>query len=173
MDIMKNAPIGYYKRNIGKTISIMVILFSVALILPMALSGATFVNLEYFVIFVVAISILAFMSDVVTNRKNAEKIKRMEYLLSCPSVKGEVIEIKSIPYFFGKEITNMSKTKVKLYIPAKNVAYRICARFNNPVTGEEEIAVSEIYSIAKIKEIKNNTVLVHYSSDGEVWIEVS
>lgn len=170
---MKNAPIGYYKRSIGKTLSIIVILFSMALILPMALTGATFVNLEYFVIFVAVISILAFMSDVVTNQKKAKKIKRMEYLLSCPSVKGEVIEIKRIPYYFGKEITDMPKTRVKVYIPAKNVVYRICARFHNPVTDEEEIAISEIYNIVVIKEIKNNTVVVHYSPDGDIWIEVT
>lgn len=169
---MKNAPIGYFKSNMGKTVSIIIIIFSLMLILPMAINGATFVNLEYYVIFAAAAAILFFMGDVITNRKNAKKIQRMEYLLTCPSVKGEVIEIKRIPYYFGKEITNTSPNNLKVYIPAKHAVYRICARFYNPMTNKDEIAVSEIYKMPVINRIKNNTVDVHYSPEGDIWIEV-
>lgn len=168
----KIIPIGYFKSSIGKLVSVFVILFSVLLILPMIQSCDTVVNLKYFVIFAAVLAILLFMSDVIRNRKNAEKIKRMEYLLTCPSVKGEVIELKRIPYFFGKEITNMPKTNVKVYIPAKHAVYRICARFHNPLTDADEIAVSEIYTVCVKDEIKDNSVDVHYSPDGDIWVEV-
>lgn len=165
-------PIGYSKSSLGISISVFIAAGSALLILVMLRSGASFSDMKYFAVIAAILAVLFFVSNVTSNRKNAEKIKRMEYMLSCPSVKGEVIEIKSIPYFLGREITNMPQTKVKIYIKAKHRVYRICAKFHNPLTDTDEIAVSEIYSILVKSEIRNNSVDVHYSMDGDIWIEV-
>lgn len=165
-------PIGYSKRNLGVTISILIVVFSTILTISMIKSGASFWDIIYYVVFAAILAILFFNYDVINNRRNSNKIKRMEYLLSCPSVKGEIIELKQIPYFFGKEITNMPQTKLKVYIKEKNVVYRICAKFHNPLTDMDEIAVSEIYNVHVKNEIKNNTVDIHYSPDGDIWVEV-
>lgn len=168
----KITPIGYSKSSICKSISIGIIIFSALLILPSTQNGSTIGNLKYFVIFAAVLAMLFFMSDVVSNRKNAKKIEHMEYLLTCPSVKGEVIEIKKIPRLLGKEFTDIPQTKVKVYIPAKRAAYRVYARFHNPITDMDEIAISESYTVRVKSEIKDNSVDVHYSPNGETWIEV-
>lgn len=168
----KITPIGYSKSSLGISISVFIAAGSALLIFLMIKSGASFSDMKYFAVIAVILAVLFFISDVTSNRKNAEKIKRMEYLLSCPSVKGEVIEIKKIPCFLGKEITDMPETNVKTYIKAKNAVYRICVKFHNPLTDTDEIAVSESYNILVKSELKNNSVDVHYSPDGDTWIEV-
>lgn len=172
-DIMKKIkPIGYSKSSLGISISVFIVIGSALMIFLMVKNGVPFSDMKYIAVIAAILALLFFLGDFIANRKNAEKIKRMEYLLSCPSVKGEVIEIKKIPRFLGKEITDMPKTNVKVYIKAKNAVYRICAKFHNPLTDTDEIAVSESYNILVKNEIKNNSVDVHYSPDGDIWIEV-
>ncbi len=165
-------PIGYSKSSLGISIAIIVILVSAVLIFIMVKSGASFSDIKYFAVIAVIIATMFFVGDVIINRKNAEKIKRMDYLLSCPSVKGEVIELKRIPYFFGKELTNPPKTNIKVYIKGEHTVYRLCVKFHNPLTDSDEIAISEIYNVGVKREIKDNNVEVHYSQDGDIWIEV-
>lgn len=168
----KIKPIGYSKSSLGISVSVIIAAGSALLIFVMFKSGASFSDMKYFAVISAILAVLFFVGDVIINRKNAEKIKRMEYLLSCPCVKGEVIELKRIPYFFGKEITDLSKTNAKVYINGKHTVYRICAKFHDPLTDTDEIAVSEAYNTRVKNEIKNNCVDVHYSPDGDTWVEV-
>ena len=92
----------------------------------------------------------------------------MQFMLSCPSVVGEVREIKRIPYFFGREF----RENPKVYAKGRNVVYRIVAVFHSPVTGQEEVVVSEPYSCNIAPAVQNHAVTVHYSKDGQYWIEL-
>ena len=50
--------------------------------------------------------------------------------------------------------------------------YRIVAAVQSPVTGNEEIVVSEPYASNVAEYIGNNSVTVHYSKNGEYWIQL-
>ncbi len=50
------------------------------------------------------------------------------------------------------------------------VSYR--AAVQSPVTGSEEIVVSEPYASNVAEYISNNSVTVHYSENGEYWIQL-
>lgn len=92
----------------------------------------------------------------------------MQFMLSCPSVEGTVREIKRIPYYFGREF----KGNQKFYTRERNLVYRIVAAVQSPVTGSEEIVVSEPYASNVAEYIGNNSVTVHYSENGEYWIQL-
>lgn len=135
------------------------------------MNGASLAELKYFGIVAVVLALLCILSDVTTNRKNKKRIMHREYMLSCPCAKGEVIEIKRIPFYFGKEFSAQSFPKIPVYHTGKHAVYRIVVLFESPITGREEKIVSEKYSWSVESYIKEKRVNVHYSSNGEYWIE--
>lgn len=55
----------------------------------------------------------------------------------------------------------------------KNVVFRIVASVCNPYTGEEVLVTSGPYSRNVDSYINDGYVNVHYSPDGEYWIDIS
>ena len=70
--------------------------------------------------------------------------------------------------YFGREF----KGNQKFYTRERNSVYRIVAAVQSPVTGSEEIVVSEPYASNVAEYIGNNSVTVHYSKNGEYWIQL-
>lgn len=164
----KITPIGYSRKRIGVFQAIAIVMAAVFLMSMFVMSGASFADIKYFGIVAVVLSLLCIFSDVTSNMKNRKKILHMEYMLSCPVVKGAVIEVRRIPFYFGKEFPNHPH----IYPMGKNVVYRIVVSFENPVTGMEEKVVSEKYGRNVDLYIKEKCVKVHYSPNGEYWIEI-
>lgn len=77
-------------------------------------------------------------------------------------------DIKRIPYYFGKEF----KENRKVYHKERNVIYRVVVSFYSPVTDKEEVVVSEPYNRNVAYYVNDNNVAVHYSQDGQYWIEI-
>ena len=92
----------------------------------------------------------------------------MQYMLSCPYVTGKVCEIKRIPYFFGREFKESSV----FCAMGRNVVYRVAVSFHSPVTDKEEMVVSEPYGTNVASYVSDSKVAVHYSKDGEYWVEI-
>lgn len=107
----KIGPIGYSKSSLGTSVAIIIAVGSAFIIFAMVKSGASFSDVKYIAIVAAILAVLFFIGDIIINRKNAEKIKRMEYLLSCPSAKGEVIELKKYLIFLEKKLQRCPKQK--------------------------------------------------------------
>lgn len=164
----KIIPIGYSKKNMGIFLAVAIAVGTLLLIFLLVKSGADFSDMKYFCIIAGVLALLCVISDFSTNRTNKTKIAYMQYMLSCPSVTGEVSEIKRIPYYFGREF----KENRIFSAMGHNVVYRLVVSFHSPVTNKEEIVVSEPYGRNVVPYVKDNNVAVHYSQDGEYWIEI-
>ena len=88
-------------------------------------------------------------------------------MLECPSVKGEIREIKKSPYFLGKVHEELND-KNKRY---NHYAYQIVAAFYDNENKIEKLISSEPYARDPRVFISGNTVRIHYSSDGNYWID--
>lgn len=165
-------PIGYSQSSMGKALSVITIVLGALIIFGLVQGGASVFVMLIPTIVTLILAVVFWLADGYANKTNRSKIEHMEYMLSCPSVKGELVELKVIPYFFGREIENPPKTNAKVYINAKHRVYRIVASFHSPITNIEETVVSPSYdtSVMRIKE--NGSINVHYTPDGEYWIEV-
>lgn len=166
--VNKITPIGYSRSRIGVFLAIAIIIGTLFLMSEFVMSGASLADIKFFGIVAVVLSLLCIFSDVTSNMKNKKKIMHMEYMLSCPSVKGEVVEIKRIPFYCGKEFPD----NPHVYHTGKHVVYRIVVSFKNPITDMEEKVISEKYSRNVNSYIKEKCVDVHYSPNGEYWIEL-
>lgn len=164
----KIIPIGYSKKNMGIFLAVAIAVGTLLLTFLLVKSGADFSDMKYFCITAGVLVLLCVISDFTMNRKNKTKIAHMQYMLSCPSVKGEISEIKRIPYYFGREF----KENRIFSAMGHNVVYRLAVSFHSPVTDKEEIVVSEPYSRNVDSYVNDNNVAVHYSQDGEYWIEI-
>lgn len=164
----KIIPIGYSKKSMGIFLAVAIAVGTLLLTFLLVKGGADFSAMKYFCITAGVLALLCVISDVTTNRKNKAKIAHMQYMLSCPSVTAEVSEIKRIPYYFGREF---KKNRI-FHAMGHNVVYRLVVSFHSPVTDKEEIIVSEAYSRNVASYVKDNKVAVHYSQDGEYWVEV-
>lgn len=164
----KIIPIGYSKKSMGILLAAAIAVGTLLLTFLFVKSGADFSDMKYFCITAAVLVLLCVISDFTTNRKNKTKIAHMQYMLSCPSVTGEVSEIKRIPYYFGREF----KENRIFSAMGHNVVYRVVVSFHSPVTDKEEIVVSEPYSRNVASYVNDNSVAVHYSQDGEYWIEI-
>ncbi len=164
----KIIPIGYSKKNMGIFLAVAIAVGTLLLTFLLVKSGADFSDMKYFCIIAGVLALLCVISDFTTNRTNKTKIAYMHYLLSCPSVTGDVSEIKRIPYYFGREF----KENRIFSAMGHNVVYRLVVSFHSPVTDKEEIVVSEPYGRNVASYVKDNNVTVHYSQDGEYWIEI-
>lgn len=168
----KITPIGYSRVRIGVFLAIAIIIGALFLMSEFVANGASLSDIKYFGVVAVVMSLLCIFSDVTSNMKNKKRIMHMEYMLSCPSIKGEVIEIKRIPFYFGKEFSNQFSDNPHVYHTDKHVVYRVVVSFVNPTTGMEEKVISEKYSRNVESYIKEKCVNVHYSPSGEYWIEL-
>lgn len=162
-------PIGYATTRMGTFLAGAVAGGTGLLTWLFVRSGADIADLKYFCMGAAVLMLLCVLSDVTKNRKNRRNIAHMESMLSCPSVAGEVREIKRIPYYFGREF----REDPKVYAKESNVVYRVVAAIQSPVTGKEEIVISQPYSRKIDKYIRSNTVTVHYAQDGQYWIELA
>ncbi|MBQ7767186.1 MAG: hypothetical protein IJ397_10125 [Lachnospiraceae bacterium] len=163
------SPIGYSRKSIGIFLAVAICVGAGALMAIFVSSGATFSDIKYFGIVAGVLAILCIISDITSNIKNKKKIAHRKIMLSCPKTRGKVVEVKRNPYFFGKEL----KENLNINPMGKNVVYRIAASVCNPSTGEEVIVTSEPYGRMADSFIKDGYVDVHYSSNGEYWIELS
>ena len=92
----------------------------------------------------------------------------MNDMLECPAVKGEIKEIKKLPYILGKareDLADKEHTRYKQYV------YQIIAAFYDNESQSEKIIKSEPYARDPRIFISGNSVSVHYSSDGNYWID--
>jgi len=164
----KIIPIGYSKTSMGRFLAVAIAVGTLLLTFVFVKNGADFSDMKYFCITAGVLALLCVISDFTTNKKNKTKIAHMQYLLSCPSVMGEVSEIKRIPYYFGREFKEN-----RIFNPmGHNVVYRLAISFHSPVTDKDEIVVSEPFSRNVASYVNDNNVAVHYSQDGEYWIEI-
>lgn len=161
--------IGYSRKNIGIFLAVAICIGTGALMFIFVSSDATFSNIKYFGIVAGVLAILCNISDIISNIKNKKKIAHRKTMLSCPKTCGKVVEVKRNPYFFGKEF----KENPHINPMGKNVVHRIVASVCNPSTGEEILVTSEPYGRNINPFIKDGYVDVHYSSNGEYWIELS
>ncbi len=162
-------PLGYSRKSIGIFLAVAVCIGAGVLMAIFVSSGATFSDVKYFGFVAVALAILCIISDITLNIKNKKKMEHMKQMLSCPAVKGKVVEVKRIPYFFGREF----KENAHITPMGKNVVFRIVASVYNPSTGEEVLVTSEPYSRTVDSYIEDGYVDVHYSTTGEYWIDIS
>lgn len=162
-------PIGYSRISIGTFLAVAICVGTGVLIAILIGSGATFSDVKYFGIVAGILAFLCIISDLTSNIKNKKKIAHRKTMLSCPKVQGKVIEVKRNPYFFGREL----KENPHINPMGKNVVFRIAASVCNPSTGEEVQVTSEPYSRNVDSFVKDGYVDVHYSSNGEYWIELS
>lgn len=162
-------PIGYSRKNIGIFLAVAICIGTGALMFIFVSSGATFSDIKYFGIVAGVFAILCIISDITSNIKNKKKIAHRKIMLSCPKTRGKVVEVKLNPYFFGREF----KESPHINPRGKNVVHRIVASVCNPSTGEEILVMSEPYGRNVNLFIKNGYVDVHYTPNGEYWIELS
>lgn len=164
----KIIPMGYSKKSMRIFLAVAIAVGTLLLTFLFVKGGADFSDMKYFCMIAGVLALLCVVSDVTTNRKNKTKIIHMQYMLSCPSVTGEVSEIKRIPYYFGREF----KENRVFHAMGHNVVYRLVVSFHSPVTDKEEMVVSEPYGTNVASYVKDNKVAVHYSKDGEYWVEI-
>ena len=126
-------------------------------------------SLNNAVIQMIVLALLCIVSDVTSNAKNKKKIAHRKAMLSCPKVRGKVVQVKRNPYFFGREF----KETPNVYTKGNNTVYRIVASVCIPTTGEETLVTSEAYSRTVDSFVSDGFVDVYYSSRGEYWIELS
>ena len=156
-------PIGYSRKRIGLALAVAVCIGAGVLIAMFLSSGATFCDIKLFGMIALVLALLCIVSDVTSNAKNKKKIAHRKAMLSCPKVRGKVVEVKRNPYFFGREF----KETPNVYTKGKNTVYRIVA------SGEETLVTSEAYSRTVDSFVSDGFVDVYYSSRGEYWIELS
>ena len=161
-------PMGYSRSKMGTSLAVAVAVGTALLTLLFVKNGAAFSDMKYFCIVAAVLILLFILCGTTKNRKDRAKIAHMQFMLSCPSVEGTVREIKRIPYYFGREF----KENQKFCTRERNSVYRIVAAVQSPVTGSEEIVVSEPYASNVAEYISNNSVTVHYSKNGEYWIQL-
>lgn len=162
-------PIGYSRKSIGIFLAIAICVGAGALIVIFVSGGATFSDIKYFGIIAGVLAFFCIISDITSNIKNRKKILHRKTMLSYPKTRGKVVEVKCNPYFFGREF----KENPHINPMGKNVVHRIVASVCNPSTGEEILVTSEPYGRRVDPFIKDGYVDVHYSSNGEYWIELS
>lgn len=164
-------PIGYSQSSMGKALSVITIILGALIIFGLVQAGASVSVMLIPAIVTVILAAVFRIADGYANKKNRSRIEYMEYMLSCPSVNGELVELKEIPYFFGREIEDPPKTNAKVYINGKHRVYRIVASFYSPVTGRKEKAISASYNYSVMRIKEKGSISVHYTPDGEYWIE--
>lgn len=162
-------PINYSKKTIGLSLAVAICIGAGVLMAIFLSSGATFSDIKFFGIAALILALLCIVSDITSNTKNKKKIAHRKAMLSCPKVRGKVVEVKRNPYFFGREF----KETPNVYTKGKNTVYRIVAAVCNPVSGEETLVTSEAYGSNVDSFIIDGFVDVHYSTNGEYWIELS
>lgn len=164
----KIIPMGYSKKKMGIFLAVAIAVGTLLLTFLFIKSGADFSDMKYFCMIAGVLALLCVISDFTMNRKNKTKIAHMQYMLSCPSVTGEVSEIKRSPYYFGREC---KENRIFLAM-GHNVVYRLVVSFHSPITDKEEMVVSEPYGTNVASYVSDNKVVVHYSKDGEYWVEI-
>ncbi len=162
-------PIGYAHKRIGIFLAIVICVGTGVSIGIFVRSGATFSDVKYFGVFAGVLALLCILSDITSNLKNKKKMVHMKQMLSCPKIRGKVVEVKRIPYFLGREM----KENPHINAMGKNVVFRIVASVCNPSTGEEVLVTSEPYSGNVDSYVSEGYVNVHYSQDGDFWIDIS
>lgn len=164
----KMNPMGYSKSSVGTGFGILIIIFGIVLMTILVKGGASVEDAKYLVIGAAVLAVLFGLMDFTTNLKAGKKISYMNDMLECPAVKGEIKEIKKIPYILGKaheELADKEHTRYKQYV------YKIIAAFYDNESQSEKIIKSEPYARDPRIFISGNSVSIHYSSDGKYWID--
>lgn len=164
----KIKPIGYSETKMGKGMAIFLVIFVTILSIVLVSSG---MDIKYTIyLFAVAggLSILFILSDLSSNKKNKAKIMHMEKMLKCPSLVGSVVEVKK--YYHGLN-GKLKEIKPGIYVKSKHCVYTIIASFIND-ENNEVIVESKPYATSPKEYLKDNRVIIHYSTDNEYWIDV-
>ena len=96
------------------------------------------------------------------------KEARLRVLHQDPRTAHATLDDIRIPYYFGREF----KDNRIFHAMGHNVVYRLVVSFHSPVTDKEEMVVSEPYGTNVASYVSDSKVAVHYSKDGEYWIEI-
>lgn len=167
----KIKPIGYERKSIGTSIAVVIFILSILLMGILTLNGAILADLIWRLVADILLAALFILSDYTSNRKNRANIEHMNYMLTCPYVIGRVVEIRHIPYFFGKERPDYGKnSKIKVYVLEKNMVHRIVVEYVNPLTNNKDETVSPAYATNPEHFLEEGSVKVHYAPDGKVWV---
>lgn len=164
-------PTGYTETFSGRGAAIVTVFVTLLFTFLFFATGAPLsaIHAVKYVYILPAVLICLFIfTDFSTNKKNKSKIEHSKYMLSCPFVVGDVTEIKRTPYFFGREFKERKGIRVK----AEDCVFRVVASFYSPVTNKREVVTSERYFSNVTRYITDNKVNVHYSPDGEYWIDI-
>ena len=160
-------PIGYSKSSVGTGFGVFIIVFGIVLMAIIVKNGASAADAKYLMIGAAVLAVLFGLIDFTSNLKNSKKISYMNDMLECPSVKGEIREIKKSPYFLGKIHENLNDKNQRY----NHYAYQIIAAFYDNESKNEKLIKSEPYARDPRVFISGNTVRIHYSSDGNYWID--
>lgn len=163
----KVTPLGYAKSSIGVSFGIFFVIGAIILSKVLISSGASPSDTGYLMIGAGVLAVLLGLSDFTSNLRNAPKIKHMNEMLECPAVKGEIKEIKRVPYIMGRLRPDKEPGNYK----GKHIVYQIVAEFDDAESGGRKTVTSEPYSCDPQAFVDGNTVYVHYSPDGRYWVE--
>ena len=160
-------PMGYGKSSLGTCFGVFIILGGVWLKTTLMKSGVDETGVRYILIVVAVSAFLFFMMDLTNNVKNRKNIEHMHRMLEYPTVKGKIAEVKKYRYNYGigEEITS-DEYRYHSYV------YRVVASFYDEKNGCEKKIVSELYARDPRRWTLSDRVDIHYSPDGEYWIEL-
>ena len=160
-------PIGYEKNSLGTCFGVFIILGGVWLTTTLVKSGADLSDIKHIMIGVAILAFLFILMDLTNNVKNRRNIEHMHRMLEYPTVKGKIAEVKRYRRNFGtcEEITPDNHRYRKL-------VYSVVASFYDEKNGCEKKIVSELYARDPRRWTLSDRVDIHYSPDGEYWIEL-
>lgn len=159
-------PIKYKRTSMGRAVGIFVLIWAAFITTMLAKAGMQVSDAKLFLFGALVISILFMFSDLIYNLRHKKDFDYLERMLNCPSVVGNVVEVKKLAEFCGKII------EPKPNVSYKHHVYKIIASFTDPVSGQEKTTVSEAYATDVSHSIKGGKVNVHYSGEGEYWIDI-
>lgn len=165
----KILPIGYTETKMGRDMAVFFFIVATAVSVILVKSGMEIKNTVFLFCGAAVLAFLFILTDVSTNKKNKEQIAHMKKMLACPSVVGNVVEIKKYHRGLGGKLKEIKPDDIIAY---KNCVYKIIASCIN-AENNEIIVESEIYVNNPKRFLKGNRVRVYYSSDNEYWIDVN
>jgi hypothetical protein len=166
--MMQMKPIGYGKSTLGISFGIFILLGGAGLTTMFLKSGAEFSDVKYFVIGAGVLAFLFIMTDITKNLKNAQNIEHMQKMLKYPAVMGKITEIKK----YRDKLSGREEIPVGDYNRYRHLVFRAVITFYDEKSGCEKQILSHFYARDPRRWTKSDQAAVHYSPNGEYWIEL-
>ena len=158
---------GYGKSSLGTCFGVFIILGGVWLTTTLVKSGADMADAKYILIVAAVLAFLFILMDLTNNVKNRKNIEHMHRMLEYPTVKGKITEVKKYRYNLGVR-EEIAPDNYRYH----SCVYRIIASFYDEKNGCEKRITSELYARDPRRWTLSDRVDIHYSPNGEYWIEL-